>query len=250
MKILTLDVETCPHLSYHFGRWQQNIPPENTVSESRVICWAAKWHGKKGVMFGAEWKSGEFMDDLWHLLDEADVVVGFNQKKFDIRRINTEFLRAGTQPPSPYEQVDLLQQVKKHFGFSSNRLKHLLKELGLSQKLEENVGMKLWVDVAQGDPRAQSHMEKYNKQDVKSTEEFYDFLLGWISGHPNHGLYVEDVDNDTPVCPNCGSTDLHKHKVRRTKVRKYQQYQCQDCGSYSRGRKSLTTVAESGHVLA
>lgn len=242
MKILTIDIETSPHISCHWRRWQENIPPEFTLEESRVICWAAKWHGERKMIFASEWEDGpeNMFAQLWDLLDEADVVVGFNSKRFDIKRINTEFLLLGWEAPSPYEQVDLLWQVKKNFALSSNKLKHVLKILGLSPKLEENANMQLWMDVVVKNLKgARKRMKAYNKQDVASTEELYDYLLGWISPHPNWGVYADDRGADRPVCPNCGGTHMVKHKVRRTQVRRYQQWHCRDCGKYSRGRRHL-----------
>jgi hypothetical protein len=180
------------------------------------------------------------LERMWNLLDEADAVVHFNGKKFDVKRLNSEFFKAGWDAPSPYQQIDLLVQAKKHFAFSSNRLKDLLKELGLTPKLEENTDMELWMDVYWGKAEARKRMKAYNIQDVNSTEEFYNYMLGWIDPHPNWGLFVDDVsDPDNPVCPNCGKRHMKKHKVRVTRVRKYQQWQCQECGKYSRGRKHI-----------
>jgi predicted RNA-binding Zn-ribbon protein involved in translation (DUF1610 family)/DNA polymerase elongation subunit (family B) len=240
MKILTFDIETSPHLSFHFNRWQENIPQNNTVDESSISCWAAKWYGEDEMMFMSKWGDGfeEMMAGIHGLLEEADAVIGFNSDKFDIKRVNAEFLRLGWPAPSPYGKIDLCKQAKKHFAFSSNRLKDLLSELGLTPKLSTGGGMELWIDVYFGKKAAQKRMEEYNKQDVLSTEELYDYMLGWINPHPNWGLYVDD---DDPTCPNCGSDDIKKHKIRRTKVRKYQQWQCQNCGSYHRGRKCLET---------
>ena len=238
MKIWIFDIETSPHLSFHFGRWQQNIPADHTVEESAVSCWAGKWHGETGISFMSVWDDGHeaMMEGIWNALDEADVVIGFNSNKFDVKRVNAEFLRLGWEAPSPYDKVDLLVQARKHFAFSSNRLKDLLVELDLTPKLATEGGFRLWMDVYFREKKALKNMEEYNKQDVLSTEEFYDYMLGWISPHPNWALYVND---DAPVCPNCGSENIKKHKIRRTKVRKYQQWHCQACGSYHRGRKAL-----------
>lgn len=253
MKILTFDIETAPHLSFHWRRWQENIPSANTIVESDTLCWAAKWHDSKDIMFMSVWEDGHaaMIDGIWALLDEADVVVGFNSNKFDIKKVNAEFLRYGMQAPSPYQKVDLLLQVKKHFNFSSNRLKDLLKELGLSPKLEDNANMALWIDVVYNKLKAaRNRMKAYCKQDVRSTEEFYDYLLGWIDPHPNWGLFVDDVTNGKkPVCPNCGGTHLVKHKRRHTKVKSYQQWHCKDCGKYSRGRRALKSIKEDQGVL-
>lgn len=251
MKILILDVETSPHLSWHFGRWNQNIPPSATVHESRVICWAAKWFGKKQTYFKAEWEdSGEDMFAvLWELLDEADVVVGYNSDKFDLRRINSEFLRLKMTPPSSYHKVDLFKQIKKSFGFSSNKLDSVLKELGLELKVGTG-GFRLWMDVMEGVRAAQRKMKSYNKVDVLRTEQLYSTILGWIEPHPNWGLYVDDRDKGSdPVCPNCGSTDLVRRKIRTTRVAKYVQYCCNSCGKYARGRKNLMKGGTENGVL-
>lgn len=240
MKIVTFDIETSPHLSFHFGRWQQNIPASNTIAESKMICWAAKEYGKKDIEFASVWEDGEdyVLERMWEIMDEADVIIGFNSDKFDIKRVQGEFFLRGWEPPSPFHSVDLFKQAKRHFAFSSNRLKDILKARGLSPKLEEFGGMQLWMDVVHKELKsAQNRMKAYNKQDVASTEELYDAMLGWITNHPNWGLYVDDLDG-TPICPNCGG-ECSEHKVRRTKVRTYQQYKCNDCGKYARGRKSI-----------
>ena len=255
MRILTFDIETSPHLSFHWRRWQENIPKQNTVVESETLCWSAKWYGskKKDVMAMASWIDGHeaMIQGIWELLDEADVVVGFNSNKFDVKKLNAEFLRYGIGAPSPYMKVDLLLQVKKHFNFSSNRLKDLLKELGLTPKLEDNANMQLWMDVVYAEKKsAQNRMLAYCKQDVVSTEEFYTYMLGWIDPHPNWGLFVNDVsDPDNPVCPNCGGRHMVKHKKRYTKVNSYMQWHCNDCGKYSRGRRSLTKLKTTEGVL-
>lgn len=245
MKILTLDIETSPHLSWHFRRFKENIPKRNTEEESRILCWAAKWYGQKTVHFASNFprEYGHFdarrhlvmLTRLWKLLDEADVVVGFNSKKFDVRRINFEFVKYGLEQPSPFDQIDLYVQHKKHFSTSSNRLEDVLDELGLERKLD-NEGMPLWINTMHGRRSSHRDMKAYNIQDVRATEDLYTHIRGWISSHPNWGLFVDD---DNPICPNCGSDHMNRHKVRRTRVRQYVQYQCQSCGHYARGRKSV-----------
>jgi DNA polymerase elongation subunit (family B) len=244
MKILTLDIETSPHLSWHFRRFKENIPKRNTEIESRMLCWAAKWYGQKTVHFAANFpkelhefnEAGhvKMLTRLWKLLDEADVVVGFNSKKFDVRRIQFEFVKYGLEQPSPFDQVDLYLEHKKNFATSSNRLEDVLEELGLERKLD-NEGMPLWINTMHGVAEARKNMKLYNKQDVVATEDLYTHIRGWIASHPNWGLFVND---DEPICPNCGSEHMNRHKIRRTRVRRYVQYQCQDCGHYARGRKS------------
>jgi ribosomal protein S27AE/DNA polymerase elongation subunit (family B) len=254
MIIKTIDIETSPHLSFHWGRWQQNIFKANTIEESRMICWASKTYGSKKVEFMSEWTDDykDMLDGIWTELDEADVIIGFNSNKFDIKRINAEFLRYGMEAPSPYQKIDLLLQARKHFAFSSNKLADLLVELELEPKLSEGVNMQLWIDVVLNEKkRAQQTMRRYNIQDVVSTEKFYDYLLGWIEPHPNWGLFVNDVSNpNKPTCPNCGGKHLKKHKKRYTKTKAYMQWYCGDCGKYSKGRKALVSSKDDQGVLS
>lgn len=253
MKILTIDIETSPHLSAHFGRRNLFINPEATLEESEIICFASKWLGQKKVHYMDVWTSSkeDMLAVLWEMLDEADLVVGFNSRKFDLKRINAEFLIHHMTPPAPYAQVDLYAEARKHFSFSSMRLKHLLKELGLTPKLEDNADMKLWVDACfLGDPVAQKRMKQYNIQDVKSTEEFYEYMLGWIKPHLNWGLFLSDEEDNTPICPNCGSKDLIKKGLEHTKVRTYQRYKCKSCGAHHRGRRNLAKPGADSGILA
>jgi hypothetical protein len=39
---------------------------------------------------------------MWKLLDRADVVVGHNADKFDVRKGNARFIAHGLPPPPPY----------------------------------------------------------------------------------------------------------------------------------------------------
>lgn len=253
MRILTFDIETSPHLSFHWRRWQENIPYQNTIDESHVTCWAARWYGESDVMFMCEWEDGleAMLTGIYELLEEADVVIGFNSNKFDVKRLNAEFLRMGWTPPSPYQKIDLLLAARKQFAFSSNRLKDLLKELDLTPKLEDNANMQLWMDVHFEVKAAQNRMKRYNIQDVKSTEEFYEYMLPWITSHPNWGHFADDVSNpDDPICPTCGTQNMERHKRRYTTVKSYTQWRCKDCGSYHRGRKALLKKSEDQGILA
>ena len=42
-KILLFDVETAPMKAFVWGRWNQNISLDATISEWYMLCWSAKW---------------------------------------------------------------------------------------------------------------------------------------------------------------------------------------------------------------
>lgn len=230
MRILTLDIETTPNLAHVWGLWDQNIPINMLEAPGDVLCFAAKWHDAKKVIFSRE------IEHAWNLLHAADVVVHYNGRRFDIPHLNTQFALRGWPAPSPFKQVDLLSVVKTRFKFPSNKLQYVSTALGLAGKAETG-GFELWKGCMANDAEAWKKMERYNKQDVKVTEQLYDKLLPWINNHPSHALY-----NLTLCCPTCGSTDFMKRGFAYTAVSKFQQYNCLSCGKYFRDTSRIEGV--------
>jgi len=236
MKILTLDIETSPNLVYCWGLFNQFIPIDFIVEPTYVMSWAAKWLGKKKIYYKQQGEAG-FLEDIWEMIDKADAVVHYNGTSFDMKHLNREFVEAGMIPPLMPKNIDLLKTVKQRFRFPSNKLDYVAKTLLGKQKLDHE-GLKLWVGcLLDNDPTWWNIMKKYNKEDVRITEELYLKLRGWIKGHPNHGLYVKDQDK--PICRACGSEKVHSKGWQRLNVQSYMRYRCADCGWQGRGRERV-----------
>lgn len=237
MKVLTLDLETSPNLAHVWSLWNTNVGLSQLIESGEVLCFAAKWHDKKQVMFFSVKQHGKavMLEAAHKLLSEADVVVHFNGQRFDIPHLNREFLEAGMEPPAPFAQVDLLKVVKRQFRFPTNKLDYVAQKLGVGGKAP-HTGHQLWVDCLSGDEKAWALMRKYNTQDVVITERVYNKLMPWIPSHPNHRLYSE---SDELVCPNCGGPELKMQGKAYTSMSVYQRYRCADCGKWSRGNKRL-----------
>lgn len=230
MKILILDIETRPALVYTWGMHNQSFGPSQVVDWGGVLCFAAKWHKSDDVLFYAEWKGRERMVRAAHrLLSEADAVVGWNSQRFDTRWLHSEFQRAGMKRPSPYANVDLMRSQKRDAFMLSNKLESRRLWLGEKGKLDTG-GFGLWRSVMDGDRSARRKMEEYNRLDVLITEEEFDRMRsgGWVRGLPNHAI------DGGHVCPSCGSGKLQSRGFQHTKTRRYRQFQCNDCGSWSR----------------
>lgn len=214
-----------------------------------MICVAAKWYDSDETMFFSTHHTGKqgMIEAVYSLLDEADVVVTYNGKKFDLPHLNREFILAGMTPPSPYAQVDLYWTVRQKFNFVSNKLDNVLRELGLEGKFEHS-GFQLWVDCMKGDPEAWEEMKKYNEMDVVRTEQLYTRLIPWIAQHPTASLYMdpEARAKGVPSCPNCGGTSLKPRGRAYTSVSVFQRYRCDDCGKWSRSGSRLEGVSVRG----
>lgn len=242
-KILYLDIETAPHKVYAWGLFKQNIAINQIQEPGYTLCFAAKWHHRpKQKIFKSVHHDGAdvMIQTMWDLLDEADAVVHYNGKKFDMPTLNREFLLFGLAPPSDYFQIDLYQVVSRTFRFASNKLDYVSQQLGIGAKVSHK-GMELWDQCMTGDEKAWRVMKRYNLQDTDLLPLLYERLLPWINQHPNLGLWEDSV---LPTCPNCGSTHLERRGTRKTRVTVYPRYKCLDCGRWSRGRKRDRKTSE------
>lgn len=247
MKRLVIDIETSPNLGYVWRLFRENLSLSQLVSQTEMLCFAAKWIDSDEVMFASQWDHGRngMVKIAWELLDQADAVVGWNSRRFDTKHMNREFLEAKMAPPSPYKHIDLLETTKSQFAFTSNKLDNVAQMLGVGRKLDTG-GFELWRDVMQDDPDARQLMEDYNVHDVEITEAVYHELVPWITNHPNWALYV---DTDRPVCQNCGSEHVIKKGLGYTTTFAYQRYRCGDCGHNMRGRTNVMTKEQRDNIL-
>ena len=231
MKILFLDLETSPNLAFVWGLWDQNVAINQLMESTEVICFGARWHGEKKVTFRSTHHDGKkkMLKDLHALMEEADVLVGWNSAAFDSKHIKREFLEAGMLPPSPYKELDLMRVVKSQFKFPSNKLDFVAQALGLGSKLAHE-GQGLWTACLAGDDKAWARMRRYNKQDVVLTEALYDRMGAWIKSHPHMGLFTHQARS----CFRCGGTSLTANGVTRSASTAFASFTCDACGAQSR----------------
>lgn len=235
MKILLLDIETSPNLAWVWGLWKQNVAINQIEESGRILCWAAKWLDAPKMFFSSSKKDGEIvmLQKAHELVSEADCIVTYNGRKFDLPTLNREWIKNGFEPPAPHRDIDLLEAAKRRFRFTSNKLDYVTDYLGLGQKVRHG-GFELWTGCMEGNPKAWREMERYNKQDVKLLESLYKRMLPWLDRHPSHGPVVGDM-----CCPKCGSEDLQMRGWAYTQAHKYQRYQCKGCGGWLRGHKTV-----------
>ena len=234
--ILIVDIETKPITAHVWGLFDQRVGLPQIIDEGGVICWAAKWVGTNRVMFRSDHHDGhdKMIAEAWQLLDQADIVIGYNHINFDIKHLQREFVLAGMTPPTPWQDVDLLRVVRRKFRFPSNKLDWVARELGIGAKTQ-HTGHELWRDCMDGDAKAWQKMRRYNRQDVVLTEALYLTVLPWIPNHPNLNMLR---DGRVSACPTCGSDDLEGAGWHLTQTRAYERFRCVACGALSRATHS------------
>lgn len=235
-KILVLDIETKPATAYVWRAYDENIGYEQVLDPGGMICWAAKWVDEPEVFFAAEWTHarGEMVRGIHKLLDEADAVVTYNGDKFDLPKLNGEFVLEGLPPTAPVASIDVVKTVRK-FGFLMNRLAYIGPLLKVGQKVKHE-GFELWAKVIAGDEKAQLKMERYNRQDVILLEKLYKKIRPFIKNHPR----LHEGDG----CPACNSKKTQKRGWRPTRTFRIRRNQCTNCGHWFETERVKIKVTE------
>ena len=260
-KILILDIENMANLLwswqvYSRGGWSAI----DTELPWYPLGVGVKWHGQKGRYIGLEdykgykplikrYKDGGFriyppnlkpiLQDVWALLDEADIVIGWNSDSFDIKKLNDKFIELGFKPYTPFASVDVMKKKRQLTAGNSNKLDDTGEQWGIGRKTEHN-GWPLWMGCAEGDPEALALMRKYCIQDIALTERAYDYLLPWMKTHPSRAV----LDENPQSCPRCGVEGkiIRGMKYKATNTNLYQYVHCNACGW--RGKNRLAEKTE------
>lgn len=248
-RILTLDIETSPLLSYHWRIFDENIGIDQIVEDTTILSFGAKWLDERQMIYQDTSGRGinkvrddlPLMQPLWNLLHQADIIVMQNGQAFDRRTINARLAIHGYGPPSPYKVVDTHTHGKRAFRFTSNKLEWQAKVLTHTTKHKHSKfpGIELWKECLKDNPAAWAEMKKYNLQDVRACEAIYLRQRPWIN-HPNVSAFDKSLQTQ---CRACGSTKIEADGYETTRAAQYVRYHCKACGAWSRGKEMLTPKA-------
>ena len=242
--IWVYDIETTPNLVYSWGLWQQNIGINQIVKPQDILSFAAHKIGTNKIESHNAWDDRDAMiQRLWDIMDDADLMVGYNQINFDNKHCNTAFLKAGLTPPSPYRNMDLMKVVRQKHKLPSYKLDYVCRFLGLDVKVSTG-GMDLWIGCMNGEPKAQRKMLAYNRNDVRITTQLYLYLKKkkWLETSISRPLLDED---GVPRCPECGSDHFQRRGWNHSRDGKTRRFVCVQCGKWIQSGKRVPRAAMS-----
>lgn len=240
-KTLYFDLECAPALVYTWSFRKAFIGLDQVVEHPRILGFAWMWEGNKRAKWVSEFDHPEgrlgMLKELHALLDEAEIVVGFNSVSFDQRYVEGEFIIEGMPPPSPYHHIDVYKQMKAHSFWPSGKLEYTAQRL-LGEGKVKHDGFSMWVGCLNGDPKAWKDMARYAKVDVELLPPLYEKLRPWHKTHPNVAL----IDGkEHAACSKCGSTDIQRRGYATTAASRFQRYRCNSCGGWSKSRLRVST---------
>lgn len=246
-KVLLFDIETSAIKAHVWGGYEQNVGRNQVREDWYLLSWAAKWHGEDKVYYEDVRKSAKsnpskdknILKGIHALLMEADIVVGHNSNKFDIKKLNARFIKYGMSPVTHYKKVDTLSIARKNFNFTFNTLAYLAEYLEVGESKSEHKkfpGMELWNACMDGDKTTRNEafeeMELYNKKDVTVLEKVYDKLA------PFENSLKFSAYHQTNAC-SCGSKTFVKDGIIYLASGAFQQYVCKGCGKHFKDRHNL-----------
>lgn len=249
-KILFIDIELKPVLAQVWALWDQNVGLNQIQEDWSILSYCAKWKGSEEIIYEDLQGSEDFEDDskllgnLWKLLNEADIVVGQNSKRFDVKKINARLVLNGYPKPSTFRQIDTLLIAKAQFGFTSNKLQYMTDKLCTKYKKLEHgkyAGHHLWAACLKNDPEAWAEMKLYNINDVLSLEELYDILSSWNNTLPNFDVYVDEI---------LDMTVWEEDGFHYSNVGKYKRYRNKVTGVQRRSRVNLLPKEKRDSLLS
>ena len=250
LKILIHDIETAPEANWTWQRYKTNTL--GNLRPDYMLSNVYGWHGMGEYQFIGQNQDPSYTPDnfygkprptqdrwvvsrMWHLYNEADVVVAHNALKFDVPYTQGRFEVYDLPPPRQFAIIDTLQIVKKHFRFASNSLNSLSEKLLHDAKVA-HMGMRTWWGCMEGDPAMWKMMQEYNLQDVLLLAELYDRLLPWILRRkklPTPNANDWQVDGEI-LCPSpgCGGTNIKAlgYTPPSGAGLVYREWGCQSCG--------------------
>lgn len=179
-KVLIIDIETRSLTVKTFGLRDQNIGLEQVVDDGGILCWSAKWLGSDEIFFeetkGVKSREKIILKKLKKLMDEADIIMGQNSKKFDVPIVMGLFLYYGLiDDVREFKQIDTLKMSTSKYKFLSHKLQYMSNKLCEVKKQTHAKfpGMSLWMEYEAKNPLAFVEMKKYNMADVEATEELF-----------------------------------------------------------------------------
>ena len=181
----------------------------------------------------------ELLKDVSKRLLDCDVWLTHFGTYYDIPFINTRLLYHKLPTLPQYAHIDTWRTARKALKLRNNRLITISEFLGTEDE-KNAIKPEQWLRALGGHQPSLAYIVEHCRRDVLVLEEAYERLKPLVTDHPNKGL----VDG-SGGCGVCGGTKLQKRGFAITRTRKYQRFQCSQCGTWSKGTKPIAIASAS-----
>lgn len=200
-----------------------------------TICGGYKWLDDKevycpSIMDYEGWQEDPTNDrklvkELHRVLSQAEMIVTFYGKGFDLKWMNSKCLEHGLPVLPNIPHVDLFFVAKSNLNLSRKSLDNIGKYLNLPKK-KFYVSGAIWKRARIGKADAIQKVIEHCKADVLMTEKLYYRLRPLVRQHPRVKGYWD--------CRSCGGNRLQRRGYTLTVTKGRQvRFKCNDCGGWS-----------------
>jgi len=203
--------------------------PDETVKIPTLMDFVPK---KQRKGFGWQLDDKGLVEHFAKVYDWADFTVGHYSSRFDIKMIQAKLIKYGLPPLGPKRHIDTWEIARRNFKLHSNRLGVLADFLGVEHS-KNPITWDDWRHAALGSEEGLARVVEHCRLDVLVLRDVYVRLRPWSRQEPSRRLFMKD---DPEACIRCGSLHVIRKGFKVTTTQRYQQYQCQDCGSWQRDK--------------
>lgn len=254
-KVLVYDIETTPCLAWVWRCGEQSVRHgqlHSELNETKIICITYRWLHEakaKALVFDIESQDDyEVLVKFDKLIDEADIILGKNNVRFDDKHINMRRFRHGLDPKPDWSRKsdDLEKWMRKHFNMQSYSLDYFDKITGGDGKIV--MIFQDWVDIVSYQKnksrgiKALRKMVAYGKKDADDTAELIKKVQPYIIPKFNHAAFHGDNR-----CTNCGSENIIRWGTRAIGNTRKQRWHCKDHGGFA-GYTAIKMNGEDGKI--
>lgn len=250
--VLYFDIETSIRQAWLFRTGDQYITADSFKDQPFMLGYSAKWAGDSRIYSdfltpdeAIKQDQERIVRSLWNLMSQTNITVSYNGNNFDMRHMNSFFMKYRLGLPNRIRNIDPCQIARNVLKLDSNKMDYVVKYLGLDDG-KHKMEVQDWINCYYGDLKALKKMEKYCEHDVVILELITDAIKPYTSGLPNMGVYGEISE---PVCPSCGSKNFKPNGFTYTSFGKYNSYRC-ECQTLFRSRENLLNKDKRKSIMA
>lgn len=251
-KILVFDIETAPYTSFTWSLFKTNVI--DVKEEWYMLSFAYGWYDIETQTLGPvqwvglpqdpkfkAWSADDsyIINRLWTLFDEAEIVVGQNHERFDMKKGQERMFIHKMTPPAPYATLDTKRIWKQNFSGSAS-LKYMTRKADVAMK-QPNRGFEMWKDCMADVAQGWTEMEEYNVADVVATAELFTRLIPWIDTPISRTVNFGHYKPGDWTCKKCmnqvkerGGLGFVRRGFHGTGASRFQTVMCKKCKGYSR----------------
>lgn len=218
-KVLVYDIETSRVTAKVWWTGKQYVNHTQLIDEPAIISISWKWLGDDSVK-ALTWDKNHCDKSMLEAFlleyNEADMVIGQNNDKFDNRWLNARAMKHDLFINTQIRSFDIMKQTKRLFRIPSYSMAYVSRFLGITEK-QSHEGIIMWDKIEHGtDEEQKEYLEKmieYNIGDIVTTEEMY-YKLRKYMGHKLHfGVFNGNEKYSSPIS---GSTNVELFKTTYT----------------------------------